>query len=104
MAKPSIRDPALAVIRPRGMPSGRVVLLVALIALASAGCGRPAAPPPPPPDPRRPPPIDAAVELDGAELGLPDLAAFGWRKRGGEAAFQMARKAEERGDWAQVVA
>jgi hypothetical protein len=107
MAKPSIRDPVLAVIRPRGMPSGRVVILVALIAapivLASAACGNRAAPPPPPPDPRDATPTDAAVEIDGADLGLPDLASFGWRKRGGEAAFQSARKAEDRGDWAEVV-
>jgi hypothetical protein len=51
-----------------------------------------------------PGPSDAAVELDAAALGLPDLAAFGWRKRGGQPAFRVARQAEERGDWAAVAA
>jgi hypothetical protein len=105
LAKPLIRDLLPGVIRPRGMPSGRVVFLViGVIAVASPGCGNRAAPPPPPPDHRDATPVDAAVEIDGAELGLPDLASFGWRKRGGQAAFQLARKAEDRGDWAQVVA
>src|SRR5262249_9309192 len=33
-----------------------------------------------------------------------DLAAYRWRKRGGQAAFRLAWGAEERGDWAGVVA
>jgi hypothetical protein len=36
-------------------------------------------------------------------LGLPELAAYGWRKRGGQQAFQLARKAEAAGDWSAVV-
>ncbi|HWO20191.1 MAG TPA: hypothetical protein VNO30_15505 [Kofleriaceae bacterium] len=48
--------------------------------------------------------IDAAV-ADVAEraLGLPDLAAFQWRKRGGHPAYRIARKAEAAGQWAEVV-
>lgn len=37
-------------------------------------------------------------------LGMPDLASYGWRKRGGHAAFRDARAAEARGDWPAVVA
>jgi hypothetical protein len=35
-------------------------------------------------------------------LGLADTAAYAWRKRGGQASFRIARKAEERGDWPAV--
>src|SRR5262245_34619826 len=83
------------------MPLGRVAIVVAFVALLACG-NRP--PPPPPPEAKDAgAPSDAALELDGAALGLPDLADFRWRKRGGQAAFRNARKAEERGDWAQVV-
>jgi hypothetical protein len=34
---------------------------------------------------------------------MPDLAAYGWRKRGGHAAYQRARAAEGRQDWPTVV-
>ncbi|HEY0190475.1 MAG TPA: hypothetical protein VGC42_05090 [Kofleriaceae bacterium] len=49
---------------------------------------------------------DAAprIELDARPMGLGELAAFGWRKRGGQPAFRQARAAEERGDWREVVA
>ena len=49
-------------------------------------------------------PRDAAtVDLAPRPLGLPDLAAWGWRDRGGQPAFRIAREAEARGDWAKVV-
>jgi hypothetical protein len=43
------------------------------------------------------------AEIDGKPLGLPELAAYGWRKRGGQPAFRIARKAEDRDDWSAVV-
>jgi hypothetical protein len=43
------------------------------------------------------------AEIDGKPLGLPELAAYGWRKRGGQPAFRVARKAEDRDDWSVVV-
>ncbi len=46
---------------------------------------------------------DAALEIPVRPLGLPDLAAYQWRKRAGQAAFRTARKAEDRDDWAAVV-
>ena len=48
---------------------------------------------------------DAAVPVvvDALPLGLPDLEAYGWRKRGGHPAFRTAREAEARQDWAAVV-
>lgn len=53
-----------------------------------------------------PGPGDAAVsvDVDAAVLGLPDAAAYGWRRRGGEPAFRIARRAEARDDWAAVAA
>ena len=50
------------------------------------------------------PVIAAATDLDARPLGMADLAAFDWRKRGGQAAYATARKAEGRADWAGVVA
>jgi hypothetical protein len=45
----------------------------------------------------------APVVVDALPLGLPDLEAYGWRKRGGHLAFRTAREAEARQDWAAVV-
>ncbi|HEX8108278.1 MAG TPA: hypothetical protein VF516_11150, partial [Kofleriaceae bacterium] len=45
-----------------------------------------------------PGPSDASVEVDAVALGLPDLGAYGWRKRGGQPAFRVAVQAEARGD------
>jgi hypothetical protein len=91
-----------------------VVLVLALAAVGGVpvvggllGCGsRTTTAPSDKKDGGPPGPGDAAafVEVDPAVLGLPDLAAYGWRKRGGEPAFQLARQAEERGDWAAVAA
>ena len=87
-----------------------VVLVLALAAIGGSlvvgglpGCGgRATTAPSDKKDGGPPGPGDAsaAVDVDAAVLGLPDLAAYGWRKRGGEPAFRLARKAEERGDWA----
>lgn len=80
---------------------------LAVLALAGglAGCGHEATPTAPPPPQHRDAGIPdvATVEVPARALGLPDLAAFGWRKRGGHAAFRAARKAEASGDWATVV-
>jgi hypothetical protein len=81
--------------------------VLAVVAAATPGCGGRAAPPPPDRSDKKDAgagPSDAGVALDAAELGLPELAAFGWRKRAGQPAFRLARKAEEHGDWAAVVA
>lgn len=75
----------------------------ALVLALALGCGQPAAPPPPPP-PAEAGPVDAALEVEAQPLGLPDLAAFGWRARAGQPAFRLARASEEAGDWAQVAA
>ncbi len=49
---------------------------------------------------------DAAVpvEVPARPLGLPDLASYAWRKRGGQSAFRAARRAENGEDWPTVVA
>jgi len=59
---------------------------------------------PPPPEHKDAAVVDAAVEIDGAPLGLSDLAAYGWRKRPGQPAFRVAMRAEERDAWADVAA
>ena len=83
------------------MAPARVALVITFAFVL--GCGnRPA--PPPVLDKRDAGAADAAaVEIAATPLGLPELAAFGWRKRGGQPAFRVARKAEEGGDWATVV-
>ncbi|HET7505295.1 MAG TPA: hypothetical protein VFK02_29955 [Kofleriaceae bacterium] len=83
-----------------------VLVLVGPVALGTlAGCGN--KPPAPPPDPRDARIADAelatAADLEARPLGLPELAAYRWRKRAGQAAFRLARKAEDRDDWASVV-
>lgn len=45
----------------------------------------------------------APVVVDTRPLGLPDLGAYGWRKRGGHPAFRVARAAEAKADWPTVV-
>jgi hypothetical protein len=72
-----------------------------VVALAACGHG-PAAPPPPPA--ARDAKVSDAIEIPAQPLGLSDLAAFGWRTRGGQPAFRTARKAEAREDWPAVVA
>ncbi|HEX3766668.1 MAG TPA: hypothetical protein VHW23_48575 [Kofleriaceae bacterium] len=83
-----------------------VALVLALAAIGgSQGCGsRATTAPPDRKDAGAGPPPDAAVvEIEPVALGLPEVAAYGWRKRGGQPAFRIARQAEARGDWAAVV-
>ncbi|HEY5923839.1 MAG TPA: hypothetical protein VIV11_19290 [Kofleriaceae bacterium] len=47
---------------------------------------------------------DATVGLAPLALGMPELAGFGYRARGGHAAFKLARVAEAAGAWADVIA
>jgi hypothetical protein len=46
----------------------------------------------------------APAEIAPRALGLPDLAGFQWRGRGGHAAFRAARRAEALGRWEATVA
>jgi hypothetical protein len=45
---------------------------------------------------------DATASLTPLQLGQPDVAAFGYRKRAGQTAFNLAREAEAAGDWTSV--
>jgi hypothetical protein len=84
------------------MAQGRVALIIVLAILQ--GCGsRPTRPPLPDQKDAGTTDGEVAIELDGVPLGLPELAAYGWRKRGGQPAFRLARKAEASGDWPTVV-
>jgi hypothetical protein len=97
-----IRDPRRVVIRPHRMAQGRVALIIVLALLQ--GCGsRPARPPPPDKKDAGSADGETVVEVNGVPLGLPELAAYAWRKRGGQPAFRLARKAEATGDWPTVV-
>lgn len=79
----------------------RVVLVLCLAAACGKGSGSTSSPPPP---------HDAAaatvapvrVEIAARPLGAPELSAYQWRKRAGQPAFKVARKAEAREDWAAV--
>jgi len=77
---------------------------IVVAAFALAACGNRGPQPPPPPEHKDAAVVDATVELDGAPLGLPDLAAYGWRKRAGQAAFRVAMRAEQRDAWTEVAA
>lgn len=44
----------------------------------------------------------AAPEIAAKALGLPDVAAYGWRARAGQPAFREARRAEDKEDWPAV--
>jgi len=92
------------------MAQARVVLVLGVVFAASglasglaSGCSGSATPPPPPRAEAGPADAAVAIELEARPLGLPELAAFGWRKRGGQPAFRLARGAEQAGDWAAVV-
>lgn len=50
------------------------------------------------------PVADASVALAPLVLGLPEVATFDYRARGGHAAFKLARASEAQGDWATVAA
>jgi hypothetical protein len=85
-----------------GIGRASLVLAVALVAPACGDRSRP--PPPGPRDARAVESVVAPVEIPAAPLGLADPAGYRWRERGGQAAFQGARAAEQRGDWPAVVA
>ena len=87
------------------MAPGRLAVLVALAGAAAGGCGRKTSS-------QAVEKHDASLARDVASapaevparpLGMADLAAYGWRKRGGQPAFRLARKAEDKEDWATVV-
>jgi hypothetical protein len=85
----------------------RVALVVAFV--TSLGCGKRAPSQDKSQDKSldnkdaRPPDAEVVAELDGKPLGLPELSAYSWRKRGGQPAFRVALKAEDRDDWTAVV-
>ncbi len=79
-------------------------ILALVLALEACGHGGSSAAPP---EPHRDGGVlakDAALELPARPLGLASLDDFRWRKRGGQPAFRIARKAEDREDWPGVVA
>ena len=87
------------------MAPGRLAVLVALAGATAGACGRRSSS-------QSVDKHDAAIVRDAASapsevaarpLGMPDVAAYAWRKRGGQPAFRIARKAEDTGDWATVV-
>ncbi len=47
---------------------------------------------------------DASVVLAPLQLGMPDVASFGYRARPGQAAFKLARESEAKGEWQAVAA
>ena len=49
-------------------------------------------------------PGDAAIALAPLQLGMPDVASFAYRARGGHPAFKLAREAEAEGTWQEVAA
>jgi hypothetical protein len=84
------------------MRQGRLALACAALACGACGSRSDGKAPP-----RR---DDAAVAIEAAPaevperaLGLPEYAAFQWRRRGGHPAYQLARKAEAAGQWQAVV-
>jgi hypothetical protein len=76
-------------------------LTLVCIALAGA-CGSGGSTPPPQRKDGGTPDAQV-VDVAPRALGMPDLASYGWRKRGGHPAFRIARKAEAANDWASVV-
>jgi hypothetical protein len=84
------------------MRQGRLALACAALACgACGGRGDPAAAPRP--DDAPAPAIDAPAEVAERPLGLPDHAAFQWRRRGGHPAYRIATKAMADGQWDAVV-
>lgn len=80
-------------------PCRGIVVLVCLL----AACGRGETTPPKKKDDAAAPADAAPVTLEPLTLGLPELDSYRWRKRGGHPAFRVARAAEARADWPQVV-
>lgn len=87
------------------MRPGRLASAYAALACASlawACGGRRDAAPPVRDDAAAPADVAAVVELPARTLGMPDHAAFLWRRRGGHPAYRLARKAEAAGQWENV--
>ena len=84
------------------MNSARLLLVVVV---AACGHGDGAAPPPAP-EHKDVAPLarDAALEIPARPLGMPDVASFQWRKRGGQRAYRAARAAFDKKDWAVAIA
>ena len=90
--------------RRAGVCYARPVRVLALWACVLLACGKGGSTPKK--DDAGPPASDAQAPVAVAPLvlGLPDLDAYRWRKRGGHPAFRIAREAEARQDWPAVVA
>jgi len=81
------------------MRPGWIALACAVAGAAACSSSKPAAPP----ERRDGGSTDAqVVEIPARPLGMPDLAAYGWRKRGGHPGYQRARAAEAKKDWQAV--
>ena len=74
---------------------------LALVFLVACGGSKTAEPPPAPKDAGIP--DTAVLDIPPRTLGMPDLASYMWRKRGGHPAFRIARIAEAKNQWADVV-
>lgn len=84
------------------MRQGRLALACAALACAWA-CGGRSEPAPPRLEDAAAPVVEPAdADVPERPLGLPDHAAFLWRKRGGHPAYRLARKAEASGQWEAV--
>ncbi len=94
-------DPRAAVLRALEMAPRRVALLACLVAACGHNSG--SQPPEKHDGAMARDAEQAALEVSGRPLGMPDLEAYEWRKRGGQPAFRTARKAEAREDWPAVV-
>lgn len=88
------------------MRHGRLALACAALACALAAapaCGGRGESKPRIHDDAAVPDAAVAVELPARPLGMPEHAAFLWRRRGGHPAYRLARKAEAAGQWETVV-
>lgn len=88
-----------------GTCGGMAPVRLAIVLCVAVACGKGSGssqPPPPNKHDAAPQATPARIDLPARPLGLPDLAAYQWRKRAGQAAFKTARTAQSRGDWAGV--
>lgn len=79
------------------------VRMRALALVILVGCGGSKSAEPPPAQKDAAVPDTASFEIPPKTLGMPDLASYMWRKRGGHPAFRIARTAEAKNQWADVV-
>ncbi len=86
-----------------GMCYPRKVRMRALALLLLVACGSGGGTQPPPAKKDAAVPEAAVLDLPAKTLGMPDLASYMWRKRGGHPAFRIARTAESKNLWADVV-